>query len=587
MSTASSFFGCVARAVVRIMGNAVGAGVLGDVLMEVGSEVWEAWRGTSDAAALRGELEAVAQAAPSEILALADAAVAALSPSISQELRDEVRAYLTQIPAAVRRTFRRPGEPSGRTAPAGLPLAGPADLLPLLPERLPRFRPGQTLRDGSRELVELLGAGGFGEVWKARNPDRPRAPATAIKFCLDTAAAATLRNEADLLDRITAEGTHPGLVRLLDTGLRSDPPFVEYEYVEGGDLGGLIRERHAAGSATPEWAAGVMLQLADAVGFAHRLAPPIVHRDLKPANILVRPDGGLRVADFGIGAAAVGQAVARRTMRTGGHAGHVRRTELLGAYTPNYASPQQMRGEQPAPRDDVYSLGVIWHQLLTGRLDEPAPTGDWAEDLRDEGVPDAHVRLIGACLSVRPEKRPADAAELAARLRSPTPPWASPDKTPAAAPPPAPIRRAAPPAPPTPPSRDELVAILARHFDDVPNCYVFPNIPYRKARNVRSLLSQHIKPGETVLMVYDGTMFGGAKDGFACTDAGIGWRFSPFDPAFFRPYTDLRPDTFSADGYDLKFAPDVDPAFVTTNDMAKVLPAVRAAVAVIRSRLGL
>src|SRR5262249_47519402 len=146
------------------------------------------------------------------------------------------------------------------------------------------------------------------------------------------------------------------------------PPCLEYEYVQGGDLAGLIQEWHRGkrGPSTVE-AARVMFRLAEAVGFAHFQEPAIVHRDLKPAHILVQRSAEgkfrLRVADFGIGGIASGQAAELTRRGTGGSA--MLTTAVRGSYTPLYGSPQQMRGEPADPRDDVYSLGVIWYQLLT------------------------------------------------------------------------------------------------------------------------------------------------------------------------------------------------------------------------------
>jgi serine/threonine protein kinase len=134
-------------------------------------------------------------------------------------------------------------------------------------------------------LEEMIGIGGFGEVWKARHEYLQSQPAVALKFCLDSSAVPALRNEAGVLDRVMRHGRHPGIVRLLHTYLSADPPCLEYEYVEGGDLAGLIQELHARGEMTAERATRLALQLAEIVAHAHRADPAIVHGDLKPSKI--------------------------------------------------------------------------------------------------------------------------------------------------------------------------------------------------------------------------------------------------------------------------------------------------------------
>jgi serine/threonine protein kinase len=132
--------------------------------------------------------------------------------------------------------------------------------------------------------------GGFGEVWLARNPHLPEP--VALKFCLDPSAARVLRHEAALLGRVRSHGHHPGIVALKHTYLNADPPCLEYEFVAGGDLSGLIHNWHRR-PPTDLIARTIRLMrhLADVVAFAHRLDPPIVHRDLKPANILLHNPG--------------------------------------------------------------------------------------------------------------------------------------------------------------------------------------------------------------------------------------------------------------------------------------------------------
>jgi formylglycine-generating enzyme required for sulfatase activity len=299
----------------------------------------------------------------------------------------------------------------------------PEDLLRLLPARPPRFRPGDRLPGVDYVLEELVGMGGFGEVWKARHAHLRSQPPVALKFCLDETAAPALGNEAGMLDRVLRHGKHPGIVALLQTYLSADPPCLAYEYVAGGDLTGLIRELHEQKQMTPLLASQLLLCLAEIVGHVHAAEEPIVHSDLKPANILVNKVDGdyqLRVTDFGIGglAASLAAREARQPTRS--------RQELVteavrGAYTPLYAPPQQMarrRGEKADTRDDVHALGVIWYQMVTGDLAMTSFPPDWREHMEECGMEEDQVKLLGSCIAARSEKRPETAGELARRLKS-------------------------------------------------------------------------------------------------------------------------------------------------------------------------
>jgi formylglycine-generating enzyme required for sulfatase activity len=420
--------GAVLRVVARAALNAVGGGVAGDLAVDVLPAVASdlvAWLRAKSPEERRAALAALARATPAEAKAAADA-VAAGQP---EDVRRELELYLSLVPSAVRRSLRRPADPDGRSLPDLVPLDSDGDVASFLPAHLPQFRPGDRPLSGiDWELEELLGVGGFGEVWKARNPHFDAVPPVALKFCLDPAAKdRLLRHEAAVLNRVMRYGRHPGIVALQHTYLSADPPCLEYEYVAGGDLTGLLAEwRHLPpGRERLARANAVVRELACIVGFAHRLSPAIVHRDLKPANVLVEPvrnEGAetslpvrLRVADFGIGGLAAGHAIAR-TGRGESSAGFLV-TALRGAHTPLYASPQQMRGLPPDPRDDVHALGVIWFQVLTGNLTSGRPGGSrWTQRLADQGASRELIELLGSCVEEEADDRPADAAELAERM---------------------------------------------------------------------------------------------------------------------------------------------------------------------------
>ncbi|MFO0846446.1 MAG: bifunctional serine/threonine-protein kinase/formylglycine-generating enzyme family protein [Gemmataceae bacterium] len=416
MSLHVALLKAVGKAVLNAAGGGLAGDVLCDVLPEVARKVCKWWGADRPPEERREEVAALAQASPAEVRQAVDQAVAAVAADQPAEVRHQLGIYLSLIPAAARASLRRPKDPS----PPLDAFEDPESLLPLLPSRLPRFKPGDRPLSGiDWELEELLGSGGFGEVWKARNPHFDAVPPVALKFCLDPEAKdRLLRHEAAVLNQVMRQGRHPGIVALLHTYLSADPPCLEYEFVSGGDLAGLMQDWRGR----PPGAVRVvrlMQQLSGILAFAHRLSPPIVHRDLKPANVLVQPAAGgeftLRVADFGIGGVAARQAVAA-TAR-GFTQGQFLVTALRGAHTPLYASPQQMRGGPPDPRDDVYSLGVIWFQLLSGSLVTGRPGGTrWTGRLLTTGVPQAHVDLLASCLEDDPADRPADAGVLADQL---------------------------------------------------------------------------------------------------------------------------------------------------------------------------
>src|SRR5262249_9930333 len=194
----------------------------GEALSDTARDAMNDWRGRRRSAAeRRAELEQLAGAPPDLIRAQAEAAAAELARSPAE--RAALAGYLERLPGVVRRSLARPEDVTGRTVPAGLPLERAEDLVPFLPPRPPRFRPGDRLSgpaDRRWRLVELVGNGGFGEVWRACALHAPGGD-VAVKFCLDPTSAATLRTEAALLRRVMAHDQAGGLVALLDVCLQA------------------------------------------------------------------------------------------------------------------------------------------------------------------------------------------------------------------------------------------------------------------------------------------------------------------------------------------------------------------------------
>jgi serine/threonine protein kinase len=447
---------CIGMAVI-VKGPRALVGLIpfGEVVYDIAEETWrrlqEAGREPEQVAAIAAAAGATTEEARRE----AEAVVGELASTqpLPPEAQINLVRYLSQVPSVVRQTLKRPSDPTGKTVPSSFTLKKPEQVLTLLPQRLPTLKAGD--RIANWELVELLGAGGFGEVWLARHPSLHGLTA-ALKFCLDPAAASTLRHEAALLDRVMQQGKHPGIVPLRQAYLDREPLCLEYEYVNGGDLAALLAEWQRGGKLPRGQVNRLIQRLAEIVGHAHKLSPPIVHRDLKPANILVErsPDNKvrLRVTDFGIGGIAASQMLTR--CATGLAGTQQLSTSLRGSHTPNYASPQQIRGEAPDPRDDVHALGVIWYQLLTGDLTTGIPA-DWMTMLEDLGQPAGLIQLLGCCVASRTEKRLVNAGVLAEKLKAELEAEQIPEAIPVAEPtplvaevwtPPAPTRKqAAPP----------------------------------------------------------------------------------------------------------------------------------------------
>lgn len=298
---------------------------------------------------------------------------------------------------------------------------------------------GEECRRGQRagpwRLVERVGQGGMGDVWRAQRVDGGFCQEAAVKL-MRRGVADAHRFEAER--QILARLAHPNIARLLDGGqLEDGQPWLALEYVHGVDLLAHADARQLGIRARIR----LLLEVAAAVAAAHRLA--IVHRDLKPANVLVTPEGSVKLLDFGIakllpepGVVAVDTAAA--------------------PFTPAYAAPEQLSGAAVGTQTDVYAFGLLLHELMTGVLphrhrrgqtaqalieiltDEPAPASsaldsqqaDAAERMRiagSRGIDAPTLRrqlrgdldaILATALRIRPEDRYPSVDAFAADLES-------------------------------------------------------------------------------------------------------------------------------------------------------------------------
>src|SRR5438105_978199 len=269
---------------------------------------------------------------------------------------------------------------------------------------------------GRYTLVRVLGRGGMGIVWLARDEELERE--VALKFLPDLMIQD--RAVIDQLKRETKrclELTHPHIVRIYDFVHDERSDCISMEYVDGETLAGLRCQKEQKVFEPLELIAWIS-QLCDALDYAHNRAR-IIHRDLKPANLMVNQRRDLKVSDFGI-ARSMSESVSMLTREQG------RSGTLV------YMSPQQLAGERGTHLDDIYSLGATLYDLLTskppfysGNIDRqihervaPSMTERRKEfDIESALVPQVWEDAVAACLAKDPPRRPQSAAEVAQRLQ--------------------------------------------------------------------------------------------------------------------------------------------------------------------------
>ncbi|HYE13164.1 MAG TPA: protein kinase [Pyrinomonadaceae bacterium] len=287
-----------------------------------------------------------------------------------------------------------------------------------------QVEPGK--RVGSYVIEEPVGRGGMGVVYRGRHATLPRA--VAIKS-ISPRGAHDLRRMRSRFEReafVQAQLDHPGVVKVYDYVVSEQTYFIVMEYVEGRSLAQLIRQE--GGPLEINRALDLFEQILSAIAYAHTFTyrdehgathHGIVHRDLKPPNIMVTPDDRVKVTDFGIvklvGAAATD-------------------TSNVAYGSPRYVSPEQAGGEPVGQRSDIYSLGTILYEMLTGEPPFGGPSGSKdmtrteilrahreqqprpPSELNTEVTPEIE-RVVLRALEKKPERRFASAADFLRALR--------------------------------------------------------------------------------------------------------------------------------------------------------------------------
>jgi tetratricopeptide (TPR) repeat protein len=256
------------------------------------------------------------------------------------------------------------------------------------------------------QIIDLLGAGGMGAVYKAF--DRRLTRVVALKTLLPEVAGTALALKRFKQEVLLAQSiVHKNVVRIFDIGEDGATQFITMDFVQGADLKHLVKER---GKLPASEAVALMQQVCAGLEAAH--AAGVVHRDLKPQNIMIENDGHVVVMDFGI--AYSGQS--RGATQTG---------SFLG--TPEYMSPEQAQTEEVDKRSDIFSLGLIFYELLTGKLPFQGKTvlETMFKRTQERAIPPAEIDnsvpkgandIVSKCLEKERENRYQSVTELIADL---------------------------------------------------------------------------------------------------------------------------------------------------------------------------
>lgn len=288
------------------------------------------------------------------------------------------------------------------SAPSGRPRSGsrpPNDETVARTETLRRI-------EGRYQLLQRVGKGSSGEVFKAHDALLDTVVALKIlrpEVALDAEGLERLRREVVL----SRDLSHPNILKVYHLGEDQGQRYITMQYVEGTDLGKVIAKEAPLATAR---SLTIAAKLAGALGALHRCS--LLHRDIKPANVLIGRDGEPRISDFGLARRRLDPSLTQEGMFIG---------------TPRYASPEQVTGEELDERSDLYSLGVVLFEMVTGRTPFDAPSLPELLSLRlrvkppapsalEPAVPTALSDLILRCLALDRTERVQSADELGAAL---------------------------------------------------------------------------------------------------------------------------------------------------------------------------
>ncbi len=288
--------------------------------------------------------------------------------------------------------------------PGARPQVTPTETVPTPVSR--ELTPGTTFAR-RYQIIEDLGHGGMGRVYKVFDTEVREKLALKLlnpEIAADEQTIERFRNELKLARTIS----HRNICRMHDLGREEGAYYITMEYVSGEDLKSLI---HRIGALSIGKAVSIARQICEGLAEAHRVG--VVHRDLKPQNIMIDRDGNSRIMDFGIARSVKGKGITGANVMIG---------------TPDYMSPEQVDGKDPDVRSDIYSLGIVLFEMLTGRLPFEGETplsiavkqkSEAPPDPRkfNPQIPEALKQAVLKCLDKSRDKRYQSAESLSADLQ--------------------------------------------------------------------------------------------------------------------------------------------------------------------------